>query len=85
MALHEDESYNILRPETAETYFYMWRLTKQQKYRDWASEAMQVCIRCGHSFGMTFSMSAVSLFECGELRCIKAVSNNNDDNRGKGL
>ena len=34
---------------------------------------------------MTFSMSAVSLFEWGELRCIKAVSNNNDNNRDKGL
>ena len=38
------EKHNALRPEAVESYFYMWRLTKQQKYRDWASEAMQVCI-----------------------------------------
>ncbi|KAJ9448872.1 Mannosyl-oligosaccharide 1 [Diplonema papillatum] len=28
-------SYYLLRPETAESFFYMWRLTKKQKYRDW--------------------------------------------------
>ena len=28
-------SYYILRPETVESYFYLWRLTHDQKYRDW--------------------------------------------------
>jgi mannosyl-oligosaccharide alpha-1,2-mannosidase len=28
----------ILRPEVVETYFYLWRLTHDQKYRDWAWE-----------------------------------------------
>jgi mannosyl-oligosaccharide alpha-1,2-mannosidase len=36
------ERYYILRPETIESYFYMWRLTKEQKYRDWAWEAAMV-------------------------------------------
>jgi mannosyl-oligosaccharide alpha-1,2-mannosidase len=27
--------YYILRPETVESYFYLWRLTHDQKYRDW--------------------------------------------------
>ena len=36
------ERYYILRPETIEAYFYMWRLTKEQKYRDWAWEAAMV-------------------------------------------
>jgi len=35
------EKYYILRPETIESYFYMWRLTKDRKYRDWGWEAVQ--------------------------------------------
>jgi len=31
----------ILRPETVESIFYMYRLTKDEKYRDWAWEIMQ--------------------------------------------
>lgn len=26
---------NILRPEALESMYYMWRLTGQQKYREW--------------------------------------------------
>ncbi|KAK6187726.1 hypothetical protein SNE40_005686 [Patella caerulea] len=40
-ATRQNEKYYILRPEVIETYFYMWRLTKEQKYRDWAWEAVQ--------------------------------------------
>ena len=29
-------SYYILRPEVVESYFYMWRFTKDEKYREWA-------------------------------------------------
>ena len=35
------ERYYILRPETVEAYFYMWRMTHDQKYRDWAWEAVE--------------------------------------------
>ena len=31
-------AYYILRPETIEAFFYMWRFTKDQKYRDWGWE-----------------------------------------------
>ena len=41
-ALKSNEKYYILRPEVIESYFIMWRLTKQQKYRDWGWEAVQV-------------------------------------------
>ena len=41
-ALKQNERYYILRPETFEAYFIMWRLTHEQKYRDWAWEAIQV-------------------------------------------
>ena len=34
--------YYILRPETFESYFLLWRLTKDPKYRDWGWEAVQV-------------------------------------------
>jgi len=40
-ALKQNERYYILRPETFESYFLMWRLTKDQKYRDWGWEAVQ--------------------------------------------
>lgn len=41
-ALKSQEKYYILRPETFESYFVMWRLTHDQKYRDWAWDAVQV-------------------------------------------
>ena len=41
-ALKSNERYYILRPETFESYFVLWRLTKDQKYRDWGWEAVQV-------------------------------------------
>lgn len=40
-AMRQSEKYYILRPEVVESYFYLWRLTKDQKYRDWAWEAVQ--------------------------------------------
>ena len=33
--------YYILRPETVESYFVLWRTTKDPKYREWAWEAFQ--------------------------------------------
>lgn len=41
-AIRQNEKHYLLRPETVESYFYMWRLTKDQKYRDWGWEAVQV-------------------------------------------
>lgn len=32
---------SLMRPETIESYFVMWRLTHNQKYRDWGWEAAQ--------------------------------------------
>lgn len=40
-ALKSTEKYYILRPETIESYFYLYRLTKDEKYRDWGWEAVQ--------------------------------------------
>jgi mannosyl-oligosaccharide alpha-1,2-mannosidase len=34
-----NEKYYILRPEVVEAYFYLWRMTKDNKYREWAWDA----------------------------------------------
>jgi mannosyl-oligosaccharide alpha-1,2-mannosidase len=36
MSIKSNEKYYILRPEVIESYFYLWRTTKDNKYRDWA-------------------------------------------------
>ena len=41
MATADNPMY-ILRPETVESYFYMWRATHDPKYREWGWEAVQV-------------------------------------------
>lgn len=41
-SLKSSEKYYILRPEVVETYFYLYRLTKDNKYREWGWEAVQV-------------------------------------------
>ncbi len=41
VALSHNEKYYILRPEVVEAYFYSWRLTKDNKYREWAWDAAQ--------------------------------------------
>ena len=33
--------YNLLRPEALEAFWYMWRMTKDWKYRTWAWEVFQ--------------------------------------------
>ena len=38
---NNDKLY-LLRPETVESYFYLWRLTKDQKYREWGWDVVQV-------------------------------------------
>lgn len=35
------DRYYILRPEVVESYFYLWRMTKDNKYRDWAWDAVE--------------------------------------------
>ncbi|XP_028412795.1 mannosyl-oligosaccharide 1,2-alpha-mannosidase IA-like [Dendronephthya gigantea] len=39
--LRGNERYYILRPEVVESYFVMWRITHDQKYREWGWEAVQ--------------------------------------------
>eukprot|EP00911_Craspedida_sp_UC1_P002463 UC1_evm1s1833 len=44
------DAYYILRPEVVESYFVMWRMTHEQKWRDYAWEAVEAIekhCRCG--------------------------------------
>lgn len=41
VAVRSNEKYYILRPEVVESYFIMWRITKDPKYREWGWEAVQ--------------------------------------------
>lgn len=53
-ALKSSEKYYILRPEVIESYFYLYRLTKDEKYRDWGWEAVQAIEKhCRVSGGYT--------------------------------
>jgi mannosyl-oligosaccharide alpha-1,2-mannosidase len=47
------QRYYWLRPETVESYFYMWRVSGERKYRDWAWEAVQAIekhCKCGTGY-----------------------------------
>ncbi|OAD71299.1 glycoside hydrolase family 47 protein [Phycomyces blakesleeanus NRRL 1555(-)] len=35
MAIHFQDRHNLLRPEALESIFLMWRLTGEEKYREW--------------------------------------------------
>ncbi|KAH8866665.1 Mannosyl-oligosaccharide 1,2-alpha-mannosidase IB [Schistosoma japonicum] len=41
IAITKSHKSYLLRPETVESYFYLWRLTKDPKYRDWAWDVVQ--------------------------------------------
>uniref|UniRef100_A0A834VBH7 alpha-1,2-Mannosidase n=1 Tax=Sarcoptes scabiei TaxID=52283 RepID=A0A834VBH7_SARSC len=41
----KNEMYYILRPEVIEGWFYLWRLTKNPKYRQWAWDAVEAIER----------------------------------------
>lgn len=48
-----DRSFK-LRPETVESYFYLWRITHEQKYRDWAWDVVQALEKyCRVPYGYT--------------------------------
>ena len=45
VAVNNMEKYYILRPEVIESYFYLWRLTHDQRFRDYAWSAAQAIAR----------------------------------------
>jgi len=40
-----NDHHNLQRPETAESLFYMWRITGEQKYRDWGWEMFKSFVK----------------------------------------
>ena len=36
--VHANDRHNLQRPETVESFFYMWRITGEEKYREWGWE-----------------------------------------------
>lgn len=50
-AIKTSDKYYILRPETVESYFTLWRLTKDPKYRQWGWDVVEVSSAhcCGSS------------------------------------
>ncbi|QIX00102.1 hypothetical protein AMS68_005619 [Peltaster fructicola] len=36
--IHQGDHHNLQRPETVESLFYMWRITGDEKYREWGWE-----------------------------------------------
>lgn len=59
--------YYILRPEVFESYFVLWRLTHDQKYRDWGWDAVQAleryCRTAGGYSGITNVNSRYSSYD----------------------
>ena len=52
----------LLRPETVESYFYHWRLTHDQKYREWGWQAALVfCFNFSLSIS-SFNVSRLSVY-----------------------
>ena len=55
-----------LRPEAIESMFYMWRLTRDEKYREWAWEICRNIVRySGVQFGFS-SLSSIGLLRGSE-------------------
>jgi mannosyl-oligosaccharide alpha-1,2-mannosidase len=55
-----ESSYN-LRPEVIESYYYAYRITKNEKYRDWAWDAWQginTTTRLDHGFNYLRNVNA---------------------------
>ena len=52
-------TYNILRPETVESFFYLWRVTGDPIYQEWGWRWVLGCVCCKHSMGMSLNEQLV--------------------------
>lgn len=43
--IHVADFHNLQRPEFVESLFYMWRITKEQKYRDWGWQIFEAFVQ----------------------------------------
>lgn len=54
--IHERDRHNLMRPETVESLFVMWRITRNEQYRTWAwtiFEAFEKYLHAGEGLGYT--------------------------------
>lgn len=54
-------AYNILRPETIESFMYLWRKTGKTKYRDWGWDIFQAFERQSRTPSGYVGLSDVSV------------------------
>lgn len=50
MTQDDSEATFLLRPEVVESYFVMWRVTHDQKYRDWGWDVVLVFLNISFWF-----------------------------------
>jgi len=68
-----NERMFLLRPETVETYFILWRLTHDKRYRDWGWEVVEVSTPTCHHKLHPFTKHTpprLHLCTCTHLRLI---------------
>merc|ERR1719158_1824005 len=78
-ALKQNERYYILRPETFESYFILWRLTKDPKYREWGWEAVQALENSCRTDGGYSGIRNVYQVPAEPAGSIEDVGGNKDD------
>jgi mannosyl-oligosaccharide alpha-1,2-mannosidase len=60
------EKTNNLQAEVVESYFYLWRMTKENKYRDWAWDVAKAIEKyCKTDSGYS-GLSSVSIIKVGD-------------------
>ena len=86
VAIRRNEKYYILRPEVFETYFVLWRFTKDPKYREWGWEAVQVIYtgETGDNVGWWLLLVRDHTGEGGRERGYEAASLVSGDSPGDG-
>lgn len=45
--IHHADYHNLLRPETVESLFYLWRITGESRYREWGWEMFESFVEYG--------------------------------------
>ena len=58
-----NDHHNLQRPETVETLFYMWRITGDEKYREWGWEMFKAFVKYSAADDGAGFTSLASVFE----------------------
>jgi len=68
--IHHGDLHNLQRPETVETLFYMWRITGDEKYREWGWEMFESFLKWTllEETDMSHDDNAVTAVEKAKIR-----------------